>query len=69
LKKDENGNMQEPYEEIIIDVDDAYSGTVIDKMNQRKAEMTDMRPSGARQDAHQVPCALARPDRLPVPNS
>jgi GTP-binding protein len=46
MKKDENGNMQEPYEEIIIDVDDAYSSTVINKMNQRKAEMTDMRPSG-----------------------
>jgi GTP-binding protein len=52
MKKDENGNMQEPYEEIIIDVDEAYSSTVINKMNQRKAEMTDMRPSGARQDAY-----------------
>ena len=29
-----------------IDVDDEYSGTVIDKMALRKAEMTDMRPSG-----------------------
>jgi GTP-binding protein len=46
LKKDENGNTQEPYEEIIIDVDDAYTSVVINKMNQRKAEMTDMRPSG-----------------------
>ncbi|MCE7887195.1 MAG: translational GTPase TypA [Alphaproteobacteria bacterium PRO2] len=46
MKKDENGQMQEPYEEIIIDVDDAYSSTVINKMNMRKAEMTDMRPSG-----------------------
>jgi predicted membrane GTPase involved in stress response len=27
-------------------VDDEYSGTVIDKMALRKAEMTDMRPSG-----------------------
>jgi GTP-binding protein len=27
-------------------VDEEHSGTVVDKMNQRKAEMTDMRPSG-----------------------
>jgi GTP-binding protein len=27
-------------------VDEEYSGTVVDKMNIRKAEMTDMRPSG-----------------------
>ena len=30
----------------MIDVDDEFSGTVIDKMAMRKAEMTDMRPSG-----------------------
>ena len=30
----------------LLDVDDEFSGTVVEKMNQRKAEMTDMRPSG-----------------------
>ena len=30
----------------MIDVDDEYSGTVIDAMALRKGEMTDMRPSG-----------------------
>ncbi|MBU0554877.1 MAG: translational GTPase TypA [Alphaproteobacteria bacterium] len=44
--EDENGNKTEPYETVVIDVDDEFSGTVVDKMNQRKAEMTDMRPSG-----------------------
>jgi len=44
--KDENGGRTEPYETIVIDVDDAYSGTVVEKMAARKAEMTDMRPSG-----------------------
>ncbi|MCW2396691.1 MULTISPECIES: translational GTPase TypA [unclassified Sphingobium] len=44
--EDENGNRTEPYETVVIDVDDEFSGTVVDKMNQRKAEMTDMRPSG-----------------------
>ena len=43
---DEDGKKTEPYETVVIDVDDEFSGTVVDKMNQRKAEMTDMRPSG-----------------------
>jgi GTP-binding protein len=43
---DEAGKTTEPYEIVVIDVDDEHSGTVVDKMNQRKAEMTDMRPSG-----------------------
>ena len=46
LFREENGQRTEPYEQVVIDVDDEYSGTVIDKMNLRKAEMTDMRPSG-----------------------
>jgi GTP-binding protein len=40
------GTREEPYETVVIDVDDEFSGTVIDKMALRKAEMTDMRPSG-----------------------
>ncbi len=46
FREDENGSKTEPYEQVVIDVDDEYSGTVIDKMAIRKAEMTDMRPSG-----------------------
>jgi GTP-binding protein len=46
LFREENGQRTEPYEQVVIDVDDEYSGTVIDKMAVRKAEMTDMRPSG-----------------------
>ena len=37
---------EEPYETVVIDVDDEFSGTVVEKMAMRKAEMTDMRPSG-----------------------
>jgi GTP-binding protein len=47
LKKDEAGNVTEPYEEVICDVDDIYSGSVVEKMSIRKAELRDMRPSGA----------------------
>jgi GTP-binding protein len=45
--KDENGGRTEPYETVVIDVDDEFSGTVVEKMQRRKAELTDMRPSGA----------------------
>tara|TARA_R110002096_G_scaffold367840_1_gene561099 strand:- start:28973 stop:30802 length:1830 start_codon:yes stop_codon:yes gene_type:complete len=46
-QEDENGARTEPYEEVIIDVDEEYSGVVVEKMAERKAEMTDMRASGA----------------------
>lgn len=46
LKKDEHGKITEPYEEVIVDVDDEFSGSVVEKISQRKGEMTDMRPSG-----------------------
>ena len=47
LYKEIDGQRQEPIEEVTIDVDEEYSSTVVDKMNRRKAEMTDMRASGA----------------------
>jgi GTP-binding protein len=47
LFKEENGEKLEPIEEVTIDVDEEYASTVVDKMNKRKAEMVDMRSSGA----------------------
>ncbi len=44
--KEEGGQKLEPVEEVVIDVDDAYSGVVVQKMSERKAEMTQMTPSG-----------------------
>ncbi len=46
FREDEDGKRTEPYETVIIDVDEEHSGSVVEKMNLRKAEMTDMRPSG-----------------------
>ena len=46
FKKDENGSQLEPFEEVIVDVDEEYSSAVIDSMNQRKAELKDMRSGG-----------------------
>jgi GTP-binding protein len=42
----ETGRRLEPVEEVIVDVDEEFSGVVVDKMSRRKAEMQDMRPSG-----------------------
>ncbi|MGQ3675858.1 translational GTPase TypA [Xanthobacter sp. TB0139] len=46
FQKDEDGTILEPIEEVLIDVDEEYSGTVVQKMSERKAEMVEMRPSG-----------------------
>lgn len=42
----ETGKRLEPIEEVFIDVDDEFSGIVVEKMGVRKGEMVDMRPSG-----------------------
>jgi len=46
FRENEQGGKEEPYETVVIDVDDEYSGTVVEKMAIRKAELVDMRPSG-----------------------
>ncbi len=46
LFKTIDGQRHEPIEEVVIDVDDAYAGTVVNRLSERKSEMTDMRPSG-----------------------
>ena len=46
LFREENGQRMEPYETVVIDVDDEHSGTVVEKMQRRKADLTEMRPSG-----------------------
>ncbi|MBP02752.1 MAG: translational GTPase TypA [Rhodospirillaceae bacterium] len=37
---------EEPIEEVVIDVDEEFSGTVVDSMSKRRAEMIAMKPSG-----------------------
>jgi GTP-binding protein len=43
----ETGERLEPIEEVVIDVDDEFTGIVIEKLSARKAELKDMGPSGA----------------------
>jgi GTP-binding protein len=40
------GELLEPIEEVVIDVDEEFSGIVVQKLSERKAEMVEMRPSG-----------------------
>ena len=47
LFKSEDGQRLEPIEEVTVDVDDPYTGVVIEKISNRKGEMVDMRPTGA----------------------
>ena len=46
-RKDDDGTVLEPIEEVVIDVDDDYSGVVIEKLSMKKAELQEMKPAGA----------------------
>ncbi|HSI41504.1 MAG TPA: translational GTPase TypA [Xanthobacteraceae bacterium] len=46
FSKDAGGELLEPIEEVLIDVDEEYSGVVVQKMSERRAEMVEMKPSG-----------------------
>jgi GTP-binding protein len=45
-RNEETGEREEPMEEVLVDVDEPYSGAVVEKMSRRKGELRDMRPSG-----------------------
>ncbi len=47
MKTDTNGQRLEPIEEVVVDVDEEFSGVVVQKLNERKGEMLEMKPSGA----------------------
>ncbi len=47
ILRDEDGKKMEPVEEVIIDVDDEYTGAVIDKLTgERKGDLVEMKPAG-----------------------
>ncbi|HEX8950559.1 MAG TPA: translational GTPase TypA, partial [Polyangia bacterium] len=41
-----DGKKQEPYEEVLVDVDEQYAGAVIEKLGSRGGRMTEMAPAG-----------------------
>ncbi len=46
LRTGENGERLEPVEEVIVDVDEQFSGVVVQGLAERKGELKEMRPSG-----------------------
>jgi GTP-binding protein len=42
----ETGKLLEPYEDAVIDLDEAYTGPVVAELNRRMGQMREMRPSG-----------------------
>lgn len=48
IYKEIDGKRSEPFEELVLDVDDEFSGTCIDALNKRKAEMTHMHSHSGR---------------------
>ncbi|MCW5687572.1 MAG: translational GTPase TypA [Pseudolabrys sp.] len=46
FRKTDDGQIEEPIEEVVIDVDEEHSGVVVQKMSERKADLIEMRPSG-----------------------
>jgi GTP-binding protein len=46
LQRNGNDALEEPIEEVVIDVDEIHSGVVVQKMSERKAELVEMKPSG-----------------------
>ncbi len=45
-RRDENDQLLEPIEEVTIDVDEEFSGAVIEKLTRKKAELIEMKPGG-----------------------
>jgi GTP-binding protein len=42
----EDGSLLEPYEDAVIDLDEAYVGAVVEELGRRSGQMREMRPSG-----------------------
>lgn len=46
ILREENGELQEPFETLTVDVEESSQGSVMEKLGERKAEMTNMVPDG-----------------------
>ena len=45
IQKEVNGEIHEPFEQIVIDIEEQYQGPVMEEMGSRKAELKNMEPS------------------------
>ena len=46
FRRNDHGELLEPIEEVVIDLDAEHSGIVVQKLSERKGELLEMRPSG-----------------------
>ncbi len=46
VQKEIDGVIQEPFEQVVVDIEDHHQGPVLEELGQRKAEMTNMEPDG-----------------------
>ncbi len=46
IMKEVDGQTHEPYENLVVDVDEAYQGAVMERLGERKGELLDMQPDG-----------------------
>jgi GTP-binding protein len=47
ILEERDGEVLEPYEDVVVDVDEEYSGPVIEELGRRLGKMTEMRPAGS----------------------
>ena len=46
IQKEVNGEIHEPFEQIVIDIEERHQGSVMEEMGQRKADLKNMEPDG-----------------------
>ena len=46
VQREVDGEIQEPYEQVVIDLEDEHQGSIMEEMGLRKAELTNMEPDG-----------------------
>ncbi len=46
IQKEVNGEIHEPYEQVVIDIEEEFQGPIMEEMGLRKAELRDMVPDG-----------------------
>ena len=46
ILREVDGEQQEPYEQVTVDIEDSHQGTIMEKLGERGGELTDMMPDG-----------------------
>jgi len=46
VRREIDGKMQEPFEQVVIDIEEQHQGSIMEEMGLRKAELTNMEPDG-----------------------